>query len=87
MSNQKALAPRTKREALVSCLSCGQTTWTFVLAQDNGGLNGKTRCPKCSNIAYTHNLEGLWLFMEAAARDIAQIKLDMIDLQDDGEDR
>lgn len=87
MSEQAKVGFRTKREAFVSCLSCGQTTLAFVFSYENGGLHEKTRCPKCSNTAYTHNLGGLWEFMQAAAKDIARIKLDMIDLQDDGEDR
>lgn len=81
--------PRRKKvEALVSCLSCGQTTSAFVLEGDGGnGLAATARCPKCSNRAYTNNLHGLWAFMQAAATDIAKVKLDMIDLQDDGEER
>lgn len=78
---------RTKREAWVSCLSCGKTSQTFVLERENGALDHTSTCPKCSNVAHTQNLQGLWSFMRAAAKDIAQIKLDMIDLQDTPEDR
>jgi len=76
-----------KKEVLVSCLSCGQTTETFVSRRESGGLYGTTGCPKCSNTAYTNNLRGLWSFMRAAANEIAQLKLAMVALQDDGEDR
>jgi succinyl-CoA synthetase beta subunit len=79
--------PREKQEGWVSCLSCGKTSKTFILLNDKGGMECKSICPKCSNEAHTQNLHGLWSFMRAAARDIAQIKLDMIDLQDTPEDR
>lgn len=79
--------PRTKREAWVSCLSCGNTSQTFILERDNGALEHTATCPKCSNVAHTQNLQGLWSFMRVAAKEIAQIKLDMIDLQDTPEDR
>jgi hypothetical protein len=79
--------PRTKREAWVSCLSCGKTSKTFVLVWETMGLEPTSTCPKCSNVAHTQNLPGLWSFMRAAAKEIAQIKLDMIDLQDTPEDR
>lgn len=79
---------RKKVEALVSCMSCGQTSTAFVLQREGeNGLAATARCPKCSNRAYTNNLHGLWAFMQAAAQEIAQIKLGMIDLQDDGEER
>lgn len=81
-------ARREKAEALVTCLSCGQTSPAFVFKNSDGnGLAATARCPKCSNRAYTNNLHGLWAFMQAAAHEIARIKLDMIDLQDDGEER
>jgi hypothetical protein len=70
---------RTKREGWVSCLSCGKTSKAFILVREEGDLEPTARCPKCSNIAHTQNLKGLWSFMRAAAKDIAQIKLDMID--------
>lgn len=79
--------PRIKQEGYVSCLSCGQTSKTFILMKDDGGMERTSTCPKCSNVAHTQNLYGLWSFMRAAAKDIAQIKLDMIDLQDTPEDR
>jgi hypothetical protein len=78
--------PRTKREAWVSCLSCGKTSKTFVLVGETG-CDPTSTCPKCNNVAHTQNLTGLWSFMRAAAKDIAQIKLDMIDLQDTPEDQ
>lgn len=76
-----------KREGWVSCLSCGKTSKAFILVREEGDLEPTARCPKCSNTAHTQNLKGLWSFMRAAAKDIAQIKLDMIDLQDTPEDR
>ncbi len=79
--------PRTKREAWVCCLSCGKTNKTFVLELEDGSLGKTGTCPKCSNVAHTQNLRGLFSFMQAAAKEIAQIKLDMIDLQDTPEDR
>ena len=79
--------PRTKREGWVSCLSCGKTSKTFILERGDGLLEPTANCPKCNNVAHTQNLQGLWSFMRAAAKDIAQIKLDMIDLQDTPEDR
>lgn len=79
--------PRTKREGWVSCLSCGKTSKTFILERRDEILEPTSTCPKCSNTAHTQNLQGLWSFMRAAAKDIAQIKLDMIDLQDTPEDR
>lgn len=79
--------PRTKREAWVSCLSCGKTSKTFVLERGDSVLEPTAICPKCSNVAHTQNLQGLWSFMRSAAKEIAQIKLDMIDLQDTPEDR
>lgn len=78
---------RTKREGWVSCLSCGKTSKTFILERGDGVFEPTSACPKCSNTAHTQNLEGLWSFMRAAAKDIAQIKIDMIDLQDTPEDR
>lgn len=78
---------RIKREGWVSCLSCGKTSKTFILVRHNDLLEQTADCPKCSNVAHTQNLQGLWSFMRAAAKDIAQIKLDMIDLQDTPEDR
>lgn len=79
---------RKKVEALVSCMSCGQTSTAFVLERDDGnGLAATARCPRCSNRAYTNNLNGLWAFMQAAAKEIAQINLALIDLEDDGEER
>lgn len=79
--------PRTKREGWVCCLSCGKTSKAFVLERGEKALEPTAHCPRCSNIAHTQNLQGLWSFMRAAAKDIAQIKLDMIDLQDMPEDR
>lgn len=79
--------PRTKREGWVSCLSCGKTSKTFIFEAGSGGLQHTAACPKCNNEAHTQNLQGLWSFMRAAAKDIAQIKLDMIDLQEAPEDR
>ena len=78
---------RIKREGFVSCLSCGKTSKTFILEKENHVLECTSSCPKCNNLAYTNNLQGLWSFMQAAAKEIAQIKLDMIDLQDTPEDR
>lgn len=78
---------RTKKEGYVSCLSCGKTSKTFILTSQPDVLEPTANCPKCNNIAHTQNLRGLWSFMGAAARDIAQIKLDMIDLQETPEDR
>lgn len=78
--------PKMKREGYVSCLSCGKTSKTFILLNDTGAMDRTSTCPKCSNEAHTQNLQGLWSFMRAAAREIAQIKLDMIDLQDTPED-
>jgi hypothetical protein len=78
---------RTKHEGWVSCLSCGRTSKTFILECGDGSLEQTSACPKCSNTAHTNNLGGLWSFMRAAAKEIAQIKLDMIDLQDTPEDR
>lgn len=78
---------RVKREGYVSCLSCGNTSKTFILELKDGSLNQTALCPKCSNTAHTNNLKGLWSFMQIAAKEIAQIKLDMIDLQDTPEDR
>lgn len=79
--------PRTKREGWVSCLSCGKTSKTYVQVLGNGALDHTATCPKCSNVAHTLNMQGLWSFIRAAAAEIAQIKLDMIDLQDTPEDR
>ena len=42
-------------------------------------------CPKCGATAYVKNIRGLWAFMEAAAKDLAQIKRDI--LQDEGDGR
>ena len=78
---------RTKREGWVSCLSCGRTSKTFILVGDKNLLEQTANCPKCSNVAYTMGLQGFSAFMQAAAKEIAQIKLDMIDLQDTPEDR
>lgn len=78
---------RTKREGWVSCLSCGKTSKTFILVGDKNFLEQTANCPKCSNVAYTQSFQGLWSFMQAVAKDIVQIKLDMIDLQDTPEDR
>lgn len=75
------------RNALVSCLSCGNTTETKVRLLYAGDLSPKAKCPKCSNQAFTNNLKGLWLFMQEASREIARLKLDMMDLQDAPEDR
>lgn len=71
----------------MSCLSCGKTSKTFILERGDETLEPTANCPKCNNVAHTQNLQGLWSFMRAAAKDIAQIKLDMIDLQDTPEDR
>lgn len=83
MSNNQ----RVKKEGYVTCLSCGQTSLTFILHKHNDAPELTAPCPKCSNTAYTNSVFGAVRFMRAAAREIAQLKLDMIDLQDSGEDR
>jgi hypothetical protein len=72
---------RIKREGWVSCLSCGQTSKTFILERSNETLEPTAPCPKCNNEAHTHSFQGLWSFMRATSKNIAQIKLDMIDLE------
>lgn len=79
--------PRRKAEAYVSCLSCGATSLQFVEELPLTGLKGTANCPKCNNRAYTNNLRGLWHFMRAVSEEIARLKLDMIDVQSDGEER
>ncbi len=74
---------RVAREGLVSCLSCGQTSKTFILERSNETLEPTALCPKCNNEAHSQSFQGLWSFMRAASKDIAQIKLDMIDLEMD----
>jgi len=79
---------RKKREAYVCCLSCGQTSAQFVMERpDDAGLKPTAPCPKCSNTAYTQNLVGLWAFMSAAAQEIAQLKLDLLDVQGSWEEK
>ena len=86
MSDKKN--PRRKEEALVTCLSCGQTSKTFVLLREDGlGLEDRAKCPKCSNIAHTNSLLGLFSFMRAAAKEIVALKMDMLDVQGDSEER
>lgn len=77
---------KTKREGFVSCLSCGETSKTFILERGRM-LEPRENCPKCGNVAHTQNLHGLWSFMTAAAKDIAHIKLDMLDLQEAFDDQ
>lgn len=78
---------RIKSEVRVACLSCGQTSVTFALYDETRGHAAKATCPRCSNEAYTQSLRGMWAFQSAVAARLARIELDMIDMQDDGEDR
>lgn len=75
--------PRTKIETYVSCMSCGQTSKAFVLESKSyeGVPASTTRCPRCSCTAYVSNLGGLWAFMAEASKQIAALKLDVMDLQ------
>ena len=90
IGDAKATALPPSREAHVCCLSCGQTTKRDVPIVPDGlgfdlGLEATAPCPKCGATAYVKNIRGLWAFMEAAAKDLAQIKRDI--LQDEGDGR
>ena len=78
--------PRKMIEVTVSCMSCGKTQMAFAHERD-GRISPRARCPSCSNQAFTGTLTGLFAFMAAASDAIAKIKFDMIDLQDEPEDR
>lgn len=79
MNDAKATVLPPSKEAYVTCLSCGQTTKSDVpTTKDDFGIEATAPCPNCSNTAYVKNIRGLWAFMEAAAKDLAQIKLDMV---------
>ncbi len=66
--------PRKKTKVHVCCLSCGYTGKSFVLTDCNGVTSYTSKCPKCSNTAYTCNLMGLVRFMQSATREIVSLK-------------
>lgn len=79
--------PRKMIEVTVCCLSCGKTQKAWAKEREHNIPYARARCPSCSNQAFTMTLAGMFAFMEAAAGAIASVKLDMIDLQDSGEER
>lgn len=75
-------------EGYVTCLACGKTSLGRVLTYDDGVLAPISHCPCCSlYTAYTNNLGGMFCYMRASAEKIATMNLDMMDLQDTGEER
>ena len=72
---------RIKREGFVCCLSCGYTGKKFILCDDKEIMHPMSLCPKCSNTAYTGNIQGLFQFMSAVTKEIVSIKSSIFDLE------
>lgn len=79
--------PRKMIEVTVCCLSCGKTQTAWAKEREHNVPYARAECPSCSNQAFTMTLSGQLALMEAAASAIAALKLDMLDLQDTGEER
>lgn len=79
MTEQKK--QRTKREAIVCCLSCGYTDSAFVMILEDDTMSGLCTCPKCSNKAYTCNLRGVFNFMQAVTKEIVSLKNSVFELE------
>lgn len=75
---------RVKRETFTCCLTCGYTGQSFVLVSDEltGRLAATSRCVKCSNTAYTCNIQGLFRFMQAVTKEMVSMKSDIFDIED-----
>lgn len=71
----------------ICCMSCGHAGSKFVTLNERNLPPQITACPKCSNEAFVLSIGCLGVFMSRVCKQIAQINLDMIDLQDDGEER
>ena len=78
---------RTQEKWQVCCMSCGHSGEKFVSLNEQDLPPRITKCPKCSNDAFVISIGALGVFMARVSKEIAMIKLDMIDLQDDGEER
>lgn len=63
------------------CLSCGNTTEPLVKLNDRDIPAEPAVCEKCSNPAYPLGLAGTGWFMQAVAKELAQLKGEMFDIQ------
>jgi len=71
----------------IICLTCGYDGEKPVPAKAGLTTVDICKCPKCSKTAYVHSPFRQRFVVNALVKEVIKLRLDMIDLQDDGEDR
>ena len=71
----------------IICLTCGYAGEKPVPAKLGLPEVDICKCPKCSKTAYVHHPLRQRFVIDALVKEVIKLRLDMMDLQDDSEDR
>lgn len=71
----------------IICLTCGYDGEKSVPVKLGLPEVDTCKCPKCSQTAYVHYPLRQLLVINALVKAVIKLRLDVMDLQDDGEDR
>lgn len=70
-------------ERPVLCLTCGKVHKKMIEVRgaDRAAVHDIVKCPKCSKMAFTLNPFKTHFILEAMAKEIRQLRMDVFDLQ------